>query len=411
MNTNNSVTGNNLKWKSNTVSIVPLWLEVLFVLYIFLSYFEIYFIGKIGNSTKYLMLFIILSFIIVKRGKLLINVWGLSYLIWFVYWCMSILWSNHSSPSVEMHFISQIGIVLFIFILSGIRFDSAFIRLNLKAHFFVSFLFGALSILLNRPYLDKLSSGRRVLTLFGIQNDPNNCAAFLIVGIAIAMYSIIYESKFKLLSVLVVAVNGFALMLTSSRAGIISIVVILLALLFFRRKRVDKQNVGTITKILIVFCIVVLLCLFGYKYLPQDSLNRILAFENYSNASGRNELWKYTFDLIVERPIFGWGWGGYTLPFNVLTHNTILSLWCEGGIVGLALFLFPIISLLYYSFKRKNVLVIIILLCGLLPSLGIDAINKRFLWNAILVSILIINYQNWFGSCNNFCIWNQDSHQ
>jgi hypothetical protein len=47
----------------------------------------------------------------------------------------------------------------------------------------------------SEPYLNELFSVRQVLTLFGAQNDPNDQAAFLLVGIAIALYFLMNKSK------------------------------------------------------------------------------------------------------------------------------------------------------------------------------------------------------------------------
>ena len=71
--------------------------------------------------------------------------------------------------------------------------------------------------------MDERFYARQVLTLFGQQNDPNNCAAFLLIGITLGLFSATIERKHVPISALVVAVNTYALMLTSSRAGFLTL--------------------------------------------------------------------------------------------------------------------------------------------------------------------------------------------
>jgi len=69
---------------------------------------------------------------------------------------------------------------------------------------------------------------------------------------------------------------------------------------------------------------------------------------------------KITSDLIEEKPIFGWGWGSYPFAMSIyagdyldnymaqFAHNDWLQFISELGIVGLLLFVFPIIHMSAY---------------------------------------------------------------
>ncbi len=382
--------------EKSTVTI-PIWLKALFVIYIFLSYFEIYFVPFLGSNTKFLMIGIIILLFIVYRGKLKINSYSIMFILWFTSRCISILWSSGANDSVSVHIESQIGIVLFLVLLCGQNQDKAFLRLILKAYYWFSFLFGILSIFLRRSYISEIYSSRQVLTLFGQQNDPNNCAAFLIVGIAMATCSIIYERKHIILNLLVIAVNSYATLLTASRAGLLSIgiLVVLLLLLPSKDEKVDIWR--SFKKIFILVFTIAAIIFLAYRFLPEASLNRLLAFDDYASGSGRSIKWEYAIELFKQRPLFGWGWGGFSYGSIGSLHNTFLTLLCEGGIVGLSLFTLPIIIMLIYALQKRRILIIVLLFCGLFPSFFIDAINKRFLWNAILISLLLINYDQESG--------------
>lgn len=381
---------------------VQKFIKALFLLYIFLSYFEIYLSGYIGTSTKYLMLLIMGALIYLSKGKVKVSRYWCSFFVWFVYWCISIAWAGRIGDIVKAHFLSQIGIVLFIMALDGQTYDEAFIRLNLQGHMWCSALFGVLSTLFHRAYFDGYDFiARQVLTLFGKQNDPNNCAAFLLVGIALAAYSVIYEKRYLILNFSIIAINSYATLLTGSRAGFVGIglIAVVFAFLPTRDRKVDIT--GGIKKLAFIAVAGVAVVYLVNRFLPVASLNRLLAFNEYQGGSGRTVKWQGVLSYYYQRPVLGWGWGGLdfsSVGYSDSAHNTFLTMLCEGGIVGFGIFMFPIILLSSYSIKTKNVLVIILLICGLYPSFLIDAINKRFLWNAIIMAILLTNYYHETGT-------------
>ena len=389
--------------ENNSLQSLPMWVQILFIVYIFLSYFETYLVPFIGNSTKFIMLGIILLFIYVNHWKLKLNRIGESFFIWFVFLCITIIWSRHVNNTPQLHFLTLLGNVLFLFVVSGMSFDESFIRLNLQGHYWVSFLFGALSVIFHKSYTSEIFVARQVLTLFGQQNDPNNCAAFLVIGIALALYSVIYEKEKIWLNLFVILVNGYAILLTASRAGFINIglLVIVFILLPNQESRINVSDM--IKKLVFIFVGIALISYLGYKILPQASLDRLISFDEYSGGTGRTEKWEYAIDLIKQRPLFGWGWGGYSFASFGATHNTFLTIWCDAGIVGLLLFVIPLIDMCISALRKRNVLVILFLICGLFPSFLIDAINKRFLWNAIIISIMLINYRQAIGV--NVSMW------
>lgn len=71
------------------------------------------------------------------------------------------------------------------------------------------------------------------------------------------------------------------------------------------------------------------------------------------DMTGRTKIWKIVLDLIDQRPLQGWGWSSYWVPWvepykglvvinNVpyyQAHNAFLDVWMQLGIVGLGLFL------------------------------------------------------------------------
>lgn len=78
------------------------------------------------------------------------------------------------------------------------------------------------------------------------------------------------------------------------------------------------------------------------------------------DISGRTKIWKLVLGLIDERPLQGWGWTSYWIPFlkpyqglvqmhgvtYLQAHNAFLDVWLQLGILGLGLF----IGLIGYTF-------------------------------------------------------------
>lgn len=78
------------------------------------------------------------------------------------------------------------------------------------------------------------------------------------------------------------------------------------------------------------------------------------------DISGRTKIWKIVLELIDQRPLQGWGWTSYWVPFvepykglivmhgvpYLQAHNAFLDVWLQLGILGLALF----VGLVGYTF-------------------------------------------------------------
>jgi O-antigen ligase len=71
------------------------------------------------------------------------------------------------------------------------------------------------------------------------------------------------------------------------------------------------------------------------------------------DMTGRTKIWKIVLNLIDQRPLQGWGWSSYWVPWvepyrglvvinhvpYFQAHNAFLDVWLQLGIVGLGLFL------------------------------------------------------------------------
>ena len=380
----------------------PTLLIILSAIYMFLSYFEIYLPGMAGPSTRYLIFVLSLLFLYSFHGKVNLTVPILCIVLWFVYKVISIAWSNQSNNDVSRTILSQLGMILLFVSLCGKQHDKKLLVVLVQTNYWSSFLFGLLTLIFHKSYISEKFVARQVLTLFGRQNDPNNCAVFLAIGIAIAAYSLLVYKKMRIFSIVLILVNSYGIMLTGSRMGLVILAVVALILFLLPDSSKTFEFKSFIQKTFILICVVAIGLWIINRFLPVASLSRLLAFDEYSEGSGRIEKWSYALSRVAERPFFGWGWGGYDFIGSVL-HNTYLTILCDGGLVGLGLFVIPLFNVGFKHFKKRYLLGLLLLTVGLVAAFFLDAINKRFFWNTLMLSILLL--ENYELSDSVFDIW------
>lgn len=363
----------------------------LFCFYIFLSFFETYLTPFFGNGTKFYLLMVLALFMYSARFRLKINSFWMFYLAWFFFKFVSIAWSSMSNNDFKTHLLSQIGMVLFVIVMAGGDQSRELIHAILQTNLWISFLFGVLSIFFRGSFISEEFVARQVLTLFGQQNDPNNCAAFLLVGITLGLYSATIERKKLMVNGLIVAINIYALLLTSSRAGFLTLGAIIVCIVFLPQPNQELELKKAIQKILLIVLIIVIVVALVQRFLPQTNIDRLLNWNEYESGSGRDIRWERAIQLFMQRPLFGWGWGGYNTGVGAI-HNTFLTSLCDIGVIGTLFFVIPIFMVVIEALRQRNVLSFLILVTGVLPAFVLDAINKRFFWNAIVFSIMIILY-------------------
>jgi hypothetical protein len=106
-----------------------------------------------------------------------------------------------------------------------------------------------------------------------------------------------------------------------------------------------------------------------------------------ADISGRTKIWKEVLNLIDQRPLQGWGWISYWIPFvypyhglikihgvvYLQAHNAFLDVWMQLGIVGLGLFM----ALLGYTFLK-------------LWRLSVRHTSPLYLWPILVLVGLIV---------------------
>lgn len=358
---------------------------VLLLIYFILSFYEGYTNQIVGSYTKYYLLLIITIFLLNYR-KIKIDTYHWLFLFWLCFKCISLIWGLDSSGSATVftHLLSQLGMVCFLITMTIVKFDHRFLRKLIDVSLYASASLGLLGIFFSEAYHFSVSS-RQVLTIFGYQIDPNNLAALYLVGFALALYYAIFEEEHIVRNLVFAGICGISLGLTGSRGGFVSLIFVVVCLIVLTSK--DSKKSDRFKKLAYVVTTSIIIYIISVQFIPGESLARLLSFEQYGYGSGRDELWSAAITLFLEKPFFGWGWGGYEAGI----HNTYLSMLCDIGLIGTMLFLIPLIIICMRALKAGVPIAIIILVSGLAPSFFLDAINKRFFWNAIVLAIMVLN--------------------
>lgn len=369
----------------------PLITRLMIYLYLIISFYEPFLNGTVGSVTKYYM-FALMGVAIVAARKVKLKKYHAFFLFWLVYQIYTLFWTT-SFEIAKMHFLSQVGMVALLFTLTAIPICDKTIRGIINTLWLGSASIGLLSLFFNTPYQGEFEQ-RIVLTLFGLEAEPNNQAAFVVIGIAVSFYYIVAEKRYIIPSALTVVINTYSLFQTGSRGGLVSLIIIVFCFVFLNAKFVPLRK--NLMKIALIIIFAVAVYLFTTHFLDEDIFERLFDFSSYDGGSEREVLWANAWELFTTglHPIFGAGWGSY-YGYNghyTAVHNTYLAMLCDVGIIGFVAFFTPIVYACVSLLKRRNILPLAMIVAGLLPALFIDSINKRFFWNSIIFLFIIYNY-------------------
>jgi O-antigen ligase len=211
----------------------------------------------------------------------------------------------------------------------------------------------------------------------GSFDNPAGFAACLCAGFPFVFYFVFSENRWKRYAAIIAGIIPVAaVVLSASRAGIISIIAVCLAVFFYKVKIAAKWRQTIAIALLLI-------SLSGLYFLKKDS------------ADGRLLIWRCSWEMIKDKPLFGYGYGGFKAHYmNYQAHyfethpdseyamladnvrhpfNEYLLLLTNFGLFGL-LALFVALYRLWKVHKQKpdNPLSLYIA-CGCLLSIGVFA--------------------------------------
>jgi len=174
--------------------------------------------------------------------------------------------------------------------------------------------------------------------------NPNQFGIQLMIGLPMAWHFITHRRGLaRAVAIIYFAVTPLGLLLTATRGGFVAgIVAAAVVPLTLPRQSLRMYILSGVLLIVAVISITLLV--------PRANLERILTISNElttgGRLSGRTDIWKAGLQVYPEHPFLGVGAGGYGVAVEphihfgraVVSHNTVIGLLIEEGIVGLSMF-------------------------------------------------------------------------
>ena len=298
---------------------------------------------------------------------------------------ISVIFSSNFVISLK-HFVFKTVEYSLVFFIVVEVIDKRILRNLLIALLFSSFLtgldgifqyFAKVDFLRRRPLSLLVEGVERINGPFKVPNDFANYIVSL-VFLPASLYFVKFKKKWIKIILVVISLTLFvSILFSATRSAWIgfAFAVLLLAALGNRR---------LVMIILLIFTIA--LCFL--PYLPNSVQSRMLNFFNFregATLTQRELLWKMSFNMFVDKPLFGQGLGTFMQNFAkfkpanypgnwevAYAHNCFLQIAAETGALGIISFL-AMISVLFFvlikdlfRMKKDNYFYILL---GILPGL------------------------------------------
>ena len=216
-------------------------------------------------------------------------------------------------------------------------------------------------------------------TAFGPFINRHHFAGYMELTISLPLGLLLagsIDKEKRLLYLFIAGLMGVALVMTSSRGGIISLVAEIVFLVIVtaiwknpgerRRVRSSSRLKGIAARVALAGALIVGLFMGVILLGGEFSLNRFIDSVNTDDpTTGRAHFWSVTIDMIKANPVVGTGLGAYGVIYtrydtrNGLyrleqAHNDYLQVFSDAGVVGATLALAFVVILFYRGFGRAK---------------------------------------------------------
>jgi O-antigen ligase len=196
----------------------------------------------------------------------------------------------------------------------------------------------------------------------GIYFNRNSLAPVAMVSVvsALALLYVVYINKgdklriYKLCVLVNVVLFGFVVAVrTHSNTPFGGLVAFIAVFVFWQAVRNSplKKNLGEAKQINKVYAGFIALAVMCSLFAIQFQSKVLQAFGETVTFNGRSEIWKYSWNGFLERPLLGWGWLSawrswafmrmdlwWTVEGVSWSHNAYLDLLLGGGVLAVLLF-------------------------------------------------------------------------
>jgi O-antigen ligase len=196
----------------------------------------------------------------------------------------------------------------------------------------------------------------------GIYFNRNSLAPVAMVSVisALALLYVVYLTKadrfriYKLCILADIMIFGFVVVLrTHSNTPIGGLIAFGAVILFWEALRHSslKSYLGNTKQTRSVYAVFIALVTIGSWFAIQFQSKVLQAFGETVTFNGRSEIWKYSWNGFLEKPLLGWGWLSawrswafmkmdlwWTVEGVMWSHNAYLDVLLGGGVLAVGIF-------------------------------------------------------------------------
>ena len=246
-------------------------------------------------------------------------------------------------------------------------------------------------VLLFKPYDIQDYFARRSIAILGVYQDPNYLCFLLFCILAVCVMAMLYAKRksVKIVGFVLTLVILYCIIRTGSRSALASGI---LMVLFMTVRKEQKPTRIVLVGIVLLAAALILLPILA-RYLPATLVSRFQVFNKLDRSnSNRLRIWSQAFQLSFSSLpglLFGRGAGSSTYYLGVATHNHILQILLENGLVGLTLYG----AFLYQWAKKfralKNPLSMAIFTASVLHSMTLSVQSIDYYWVTIAFCMVV----------------------
>ncbi len=341
----------------------------------------------------YLSLLLLCGFVLRLYSKhfiLEISIPLLMYLLFSIYQIVSYLWCPSFSVS---SCIELIKCVLLIICVSTYEPNASEKRLIRIGTLIASAVICYNISVTNAGYA--LLNGRVSVIIFGVFQDPNYVCIMLLPSIAVLVDNMLNTERklfLRFFSLVYIIVILSTILKTGSRGGLIASFVLIVSYIIYKYQLSIKM--------ILVFLVVLLVAYIGFPYLllllPENVAARFsLAEIGRTGATGRTDIWRNAFKAFFDNPqywLLGFGTGSSNAVIQSATHNFLIQLMLENGIMGLVLFgnfVISIINNVTTKNKNEKAFAMSLLLAAIAVSMGVSTTTNEYFWITLALCIIL----------------------
>lgn len=234
------------------------------------------------------------------------------------------------------------ALLFFIAIINSMKFESGFKCIRLSTIF--SGVMIAIMLFNNSAGGGRVSASDKI--------NENVVAATLLVSVFMSVYELEKRKKkiYRIIILFCIGIMSFASVLTGTRKIFLAIVAFICLYLFIT-KFINHDRKMNLRKLSVIIIGITFLYFF-VSYAMDSIIGERFLSTGYEGDKMRQFFYLTAFNMFKEKPLFGFGWGGFTAKVGMYSHSTYGELLANTGCIGIVLFFVYVFSIIVKIYRK-----------------------------------------------------------